>query len=96
MLLILQMINDNHGKVDKVDFAKRLYNWMQYGFKELGDYGKCLISQEVLMLHKDLLHAVCWILGGMGIGMTVHRTLTHPSFLTDPHASAAEVWERSG
>jgi hypothetical protein len=40
MLLILQMINDSQGKVDRLDFAKRLYNWMQYGFKELGDYGK--------------------------------------------------------
>ena len=39
MLLILQMINEKDGKVDKVDFAKRLYTWMQYGFKELGDHG---------------------------------------------------------
>ena len=54
MLLILQMINENHGKVDKVDFAKRLYSWMQYGFKELGDFGKHFVtSQEILMLHED-------------------------------------------
>ena len=32
----------------------------------------------------------------MGIGMTVHRTLTHPAFLKDPHKSASEVWEMSG
>ena len=28
--------------------------------------------------------------------MTVHRTLTHPGFLRDPHESASEVWEMSG
>ena len=39
MLLILQMINDRGGHVDKVDFARRLYNWMRFGFKELGDLG---------------------------------------------------------
>ena len=41
----------------------------------------------------SLLHTVT---GGMGIGMTVHRTLTHPGFLKDPHESASEVWEMSG
>ena len=39
MLLILQMINDKQGQVDKVDFANRLYNWMRFGFEELGDFG---------------------------------------------------------
>lgn len=45
------MINDSQGKVDRVDFAKRLYNWMQYGFRELGDYGKGdLTSHEILSI----------------------------------------------
>ena len=34
--------------------------------------------------------------GGMGIGMTVKRTLTHHNFLTDPVKAAEEVWEQSG
>ncbi|CAI8047878.1 Uncharacterized protein MJ1187 [Geodia barretti] len=34
--------------------------------------------------------------GGMGIGMTVSNTLSHHSFLTDPHQAAHEVWEKSG
>jgi len=72
MLLILQMIVENDGKVDRVDFAKRLYHWMQHGYEELGD------------------------IGGMGIGMTVHRTLCHNLFLKDPHAAAKHVWENSG
>ena len=39
MLLILQMINDRGGHVHKVDFARRLYDWMRFGFRELGDVG---------------------------------------------------------
>ncbi len=72
MLLILQMILDRNGGVDKLDFAKRIQNWRSHGFSEFGD------------------------LGGMGIGMTVSRTLSHSQFLTDPHAAAIDVWERSG
>ena len=72
MLLILQMIVDNDGRVDRLDFARRIQNWMHHGFSEFGD------------------------LGGMGIGMTVSRTLNHSAFLKDPHGSAREVWERSG
>jgi ADP-ribosylglycohydrolase/Leucine-rich repeat (LRR) protein len=34
--------------------------------------------------------------GGMGIGQTVARVLHHPSFLTEPHAAASEVWKASG
>ena len=34
--------------------------------------------------------------GGLGIGMTVNRTITHKNFLADPHAAAREVWESSG
>ena len=33
------MIVENDGKVDRVDFAKRLYHWMQHGYEELGDIG---------------------------------------------------------
>ena len=72
MLLILQMILDRDGGVDKLDFAKRIQNWRSHGFSEFGDRG------------------------GMGIGMTVSGTLSHPQFLTDPHAAAIDVWERSG
>ena len=41
MLLILQMIVEKDGKVDKLDFAKRLHHWMQHGFQELEDVGGC-------------------------------------------------------
>ena len=57
MLLILQMINDNQGKVDRVDFAKRLYDWMRYGFKELGDFGK-----ELMNISKSCADALCCML----------------------------------
>ena len=33
---------------------------------------------------------------GMGIGMTVHNTLTHRDFRKDPHKAAKDVWEASG
>ena len=33
--------------------------------------------------------------GGMGIGQTTKKTLTHPNFLKDPQACAREVWEAS-
>ena len=72
LLLILQMIVDLNGTVDKVDFARRIQNWMIHGFQELGD------------------------IGGMGIGMTVKRTLTHGLFIKDPHEAAKDVWEKSG
>jgi ADP-ribosylglycohydrolase len=32
---------------------------------------------------------------GMGIGRTVHTTVLHPAFETDPAAAARDVWERS-
>jgi len=44
MLLILQMIVENDGKVDRVDFAKRLYHWMQHGYKELGGGCRWVVS----------------------------------------------------
>lgn len=72
MLLILQSVVENNGRVDRLDFARRILHWMKHGFQELGDYG------------------------GMGIGMTVSRTLNHYLFLSDPHAAANHVWESSG
>ena len=39
MLLILQMIVEKHGQVDIIDFARRMHNWMNHGFQELGDIG---------------------------------------------------------
>jgi ADP-ribosylglycohydrolase len=35
-------------------------------------------------------------LGGMGVGMTVMRTVTSRLFLEDPHKAARIVWEDSG
>ncbi len=37
MLLILEMIVELNGRVDKLDYAKRIQNWMHNGFPELGD-----------------------------------------------------------
>lgn len=47
MLLILQMINDCGGVVDKLDFAKRLLNWKRHGFPEFGDFGGMGIGMTV-------------------------------------------------
>lgn len=86
MLLILQSIVANKGTVDEKDFAKRLHNWMKQGFPELGDGGGC----------GHWWHHLCSHIGGLGIGMTVSRVLHHDLLLTDPHAAAKDVWERSG
>ena len=40
MLLILLGIVENNGHVDRLDFAKRIHDWMKHGFSELGDVGK--------------------------------------------------------
>lgn len=40
MLLIMMMVIERNGRVDQVDFAKRLHGWMSAGFKELGDLGE--------------------------------------------------------
>ncbi|KAL3868574.1 hypothetical protein ACJMK2_041375 [Sinanodonta woodiana] len=37
MILIMQSLTDMRGKVSPVDFAKKLYDWSQKGFVELGD-----------------------------------------------------------
>lgn len=39
MLLILLGVVENEGKVLKEDFAKRMKNWAEEGFAELGDRG---------------------------------------------------------
>lgn len=38
MVLILLSLLDNNGEVDHVDFAKKLKNWTEKGFRELGDF----------------------------------------------------------
>ena len=47
MLLILMSIVDGGGIVDRKDFAKRLYNWMQNGFRELGDHCMCAFDRFI-------------------------------------------------
>ena len=49
MLLILQSIVEN-GRVDRVDFAARLHNWMKCGFKELGDIGALSEYQCIIII----------------------------------------------
>ena len=39
LLLILQMIVERGGTVDRCAFAKKMDNWRKRGFIELGDYG---------------------------------------------------------
>ena len=39
MLVILQSVVDTGGKVERHHFAKRLNDWMIFGFPELGDVG---------------------------------------------------------
>lgn len=39
MLLIMLMLIENKGRVDQLDFASRLHNWMCHGFTEFGDLG---------------------------------------------------------
>ena len=51
---------------------------------------------DYTFLDSFLLTSVFLPAGGMGIGMTVSNTLSHHSFLTDPHQAAHEVWEKSG
>ena len=40
MILILQMIVEGEGKVDRCAFAAKMRHWMHNGFKELGDLGE--------------------------------------------------------
>ncbi|GAB1225704.1 hypothetical protein ENUP19_0259G0038 [Entamoeba nuttalli] len=38
-ILILDSLVHNNGEVDVIDFAKRCYYWIHFGFTELGDLG---------------------------------------------------------
>ncbi|XP_077977964.1 ADP-ribosylarginine hydrolase Tri1-like [Glandiceps talaboti] len=53
MILILQSLLENKGKVIPTDFAKRMINWGNHGFKELGDRAGLGIGQNT---HKVLKH----------------------------------------
>lgn len=70
MILILESMLASGGKVNEVDFAKRLYYWIKNGYPELGD------------------------LSGCGIGQTVMSVVSQPTFQTDPHGCAVNVWEK--
>lgn len=49
MLLILLSIVENKGRVDKLDFARRMREWMMKGFPELGDVGQFDSEQKCTM-----------------------------------------------
>lgn len=51
MLLIMMMLTEKGGKIDQLDFAAKIHNWMLHGFQELGDLGM----------------RVCWVWNGNGI-----------------------------
>jgi len=55
MILILDSLLEHNLQADRVDFAKRLYHWMDFGFEELGDAGGCGIGFTV---HRVLTHKV--------------------------------------
>lgn len=40
LLLILQMIVERKGTVEKCAFAEKMINWKMNGFKELNDVGR--------------------------------------------------------
>ena len=44
LLLILQMIVERKGSVEKCAFAEKMSNWRKNGFKELGDVGTAVIT----------------------------------------------------
>ena len=39
MLVTLQSVVNSEGTADRLDFARRLNDWMIFGFPELGDVG---------------------------------------------------------
>jgi ADP-ribosylglycohydrolase len=47
LLLILQVIVEGNGMVDKCEFAKKMLNWRRSGFQELDDYGGMGIGMTV-------------------------------------------------
>lgn len=53
MILIIDNVLSSGGKVDSVDFAKRLKYWINHGFPVLGDVGGSGIGQTV-MVRKQL------------------------------------------
>ena len=55
--------------------------------------GSYHISVHVVVM---LTQHVSMAAAGMGIGMTVYNTLTHPEFRKDPHKAARDVWKGSG
>ncbi|KAJ6241374.1 hypothetical protein M0813_23161 [Anaeramoeba flamelloides] len=57
MILILQSIIENNGKINILDFSKKLLNWSKSGFKELGDLGGMGIGNTVktVLNHQDFL-----------------------------------------
>ena len=58
MLVALQSVVDTGGKVESLHFAKRLNDWMIFGFPELGDVGMCVLfqSSEALSWDHTFLH----------------------------------------
>ena len=50
MLLILMMLVENKGRVNQLDLAAKLKDWMHHGFKDLGDYGEPRSSSLVLVI----------------------------------------------
>jgi len=69
-----------------------MLTWAIYGNKKLG----AVVRPTRCSLHAHQCSHSYPHAGGMGIGMTVHRTLCHNLFLKDPHAAAKHVWENSG
>ena len=45
MLLIMQMLTENGGQVDRCDFAQRMIRWMHSEFPELNDNGMFAYSK---------------------------------------------------
>ena len=44
LLLILQMIVERKGTVEKRAFAEKIFDWRRLGFKDLGDVGTYIDS----------------------------------------------------
>ncbi|KAK6175936.1 hypothetical protein SNE40_014310 [Patella caerulea] len=51
MILLLQSLVENNGEIVPIDFAKRLMDWTEHGFPELGDergIGLCHVCKNVI------------------------------------------------
>ncbi len=85
------------GKYSPIDSLLALYiatiRKASLSKRKEGDEGYCSQSCSEI----DLM-AMIWLVraGGMGIGMTVGRTLKHFKFLEDPVGAAQQIWEDSG